>query len=321
MNYAWQDQRCWRLIKQAISNFELDLSGLSVLTEAGSGPCPLTPIIAAVAGAHHVVAVTRDSRHGRAMEIAERIRELAGVVAVAPRIRVTTEPPASVAQGCHVVTNLGFVRPIDAALIDRLPSDAAVAMMFEPWESRAEDIDVAACRRRGIPVMGTNERHPHLQLFRYVGMTAMKLLFEANVEVFRSRVLVVGSDPFGAETLAALNAAGAATWRWDPTREDWATAVSALVYDPFDAIVVVEFRSRATVIGGNGIPLRWVAECGVPVIRICGQIDDDGLDAHNVERLPARGATPGFMAVTTAYVGPRPVIDLHTGDSRSAPCS
>lgn len=62
------EHRVGRLMKAAIETFELDLAGLTVLTEAATGYCALTPVLAAVAGADRVLALARDSRHGTAAE-------------------------------------------------------------------------------------------------------------------------------------------------------------------------------------------------------------------------------------------------------------
>jgi hypothetical protein len=184
-------------IDAAVRNIGLDLRGQCVLTEAASGPYITTAVVAAVAGAQHVTACTRDSRWGSANEISRMTIELADNFGVADRIEVSTRPPVDMAHGADVVTNLGFVRPISRALVRQLPANAAIALMWEPWEFRAEDIDLAACREYGIPVIATNEHHPSLSTFKAVGMLALKLLLERQCEVTGLDLVVVGSDPFG----------------------------------------------------------------------------------------------------------------------------
>ncbi len=39
-----------------------------------------------------------------------------------------------------LVTNLGFVRPIDRRLLAQLSSDALVAFMWEPWVALSQDV-------------------------------------------------------------------------------------------------------------------------------------------------------------------------------------
>lgn|GEM_PF-5393232 len=56
-------------MRHSIRVFSLDLGKFIVLTEAASGFYALTPLIAALAGAKAVLALTRDSRYGSAAEV------------------------------------------------------------------------------------------------------------------------------------------------------------------------------------------------------------------------------------------------------------
>ena len=59
------------LIMDMISTLKLDLSGLTILTEAATGYYALTPIIAAMAGADSVYAMTRNSRFGTVADVVD----------------------------------------------------------------------------------------------------------------------------------------------------------------------------------------------------------------------------------------------------------
>jgi len=303
--------RVERLIKDAVSEFGLDLKGISVLTEAASGPFITTCLIAASAGADQIFAITRDSRYGTAQEIIEHTMRLARLLNIENRVIVSSESPLKYASYSNLVTNLGFVRPINKALIDLLPRDSAISLMWEPWEFRQEDIDMEACKRRGIPVLGTCETHPKLQTFRFVGMLALKLLLESNIEVFLSKILVIGSGHFGIEIMNVMRANEAEAILFDPTQGEIPHELEGFV-SQCDAIVVAEHRDPFSVIGGGrGIPVSWI-QSSTTVIHICGRIDYKWLIEHGITKIPHQEALPGFMTVTTDYVGPRPVIDLHT---------
>ena len=200
--------RVERLVDEAIEAFDLDLRGLTVLTETASGPFVVTPLLAARAGAA-VVAVTRDSRFGTAAEVTAYTSQWARRLGVADAVDVHAGSALERAAEADVVTNLGFVRPIDTAFLARLRPGAVVSLMCEPWEARLQDVDVAACRAAGVPVLGTNESDPRLQTFRFVGMLALKLLLELEVEVLLSRVVLVSSEPFAGPIAQVLGEAGA----------------------------------------------------------------------------------------------------------------
>ncbi len=313
--------RLARLARSAVSRMQLGLNGQRVHTEAASGPFAATALVAALAGASEVVAVTRDSRWGRATETIARGRELAERLGVAGTIRYEEGEAARFAEGCDVVTNLGFVRPIDAALISRLSPRACIALMWEPWEFRPEDIDLAASRQYGVPVIGTAETHPQVRTFEYIGPTVGRLLLESGIEILGSKLLLSGSDPFGAATEKWLTGAGAEVCR--ASADEWAGVVEsgglAVSGAPLDAVVIVEHRLHQEIIGArHAAALEILSASGTPVIRVCGGVDHAALRERGVTLVPDTQVSSGYMAVTTAYAGSRPVVDLHAAGLKAA---
>src|ERR1700676_1598125 len=190
------DLRLRRLMKDAIARCRLDLSGATVLTEAASGAYRVTPVLAAMAGAKAVYAVTRPSRHGTVEEIAATTHALGCVAGVHERITVVAEIQRDLVAQADIVTNSGHVRPIDAERVGWMKPAAVIPLMYEAWEFRRGDVDLAACRSRGIAVAGTNERHGAIDVFSYLGMMAAKLLLDGGVAVHGSRILLLCDNPF-----------------------------------------------------------------------------------------------------------------------------
>jgi len=300
-------------MRSVVRDLALDLRGITVLTEAASGPFAVTALLAALAGAERVLALTRDSRYGTAAEVERYLREWAAELGCAEPIEISRRPAAEVAAEAELVTNLGFVRPISREVVERLPADAAVSLMWEPWEFRPEEVDLEACRQRGVPVLGTWESHPRLEIFRYVGILALKLLLESEIEIAHSRVLVLASDPFGAEIDRCLRVVGAEVRLVDPTApQPWADAGLEAFLAEADAVVVAENRAEAPVIGEMaGLPVKWLVPALPEVVSICGMLDSDALHRLGLRVHPFAPQVPRTMTVTTGYVGPRPVIDLH----------
>jgi hypothetical protein len=208
------------------------------------------------------------------------------------------------------VTNVGFVRPILEPLIAALSPHAAVSLMWEPWEFRGEDMDIAALEKFGIGLIGTNEAHPLIRTLDYLGPAAGRLLLEAGIELVNAKILVVGSDPFGGALRHWLDQAGSDVSSLD----DWNGAA-----DELDAVVYAEHRSHERLFETPDDPalLKVLNRSGAPVIRLCGGIDLEAFARAGVAVLPDFDVPDGVMAITTAYAGPRPVIDLHAGGLRA----
>lgn len=305
-------------IESAIERIGLNLSGQRVLTEAASGAFATTSVMAAVAGAAHVAAAVRESRWGTVDEIRHATFELAEYFGVRDVIDVTTQATSELAHEVDVVTNLGFVRPISRQLIECLPAHAAIALMWEPWEIRAEDIDLAACRDHQIPVIATNEHHPEIATFRFVGLLALKLLFEKKCEVDRLKVLIIGSDPFGRACEDVLSSLGAQVIRLDPIVE-WPPSRGHDVFVAVDAVVIAEHRYTGMLLSQETDALvALLGKRQIPVVHICGGVDAELLATHNVQKHPAHSVPIGYMTVTTAHIGTKPVVDLHCAGLHAA---
>jgi len=327
--------RTERLIDQARAKFRLDLSDLVVYTEAATGYFSLTPIIAALSGAKKVIALGADSKYGSFLEAKRTIQELARIYGCERRIRIAKEKRKEEVSEADIVTNLGFVRPIDKTMIGWMKPTACIPLMWEPWEYREQDIDLNECVKKGIVVLGTDESSTLLRTFDFVGMLAVKLLLELDIEILMSSILVVGGGIFAGATVETLKRLGANVgWL---SMAEYGSRPKASCVDrktPFwiditpecnnfirsaDAIVIVEHQERGELFGLQGkCSFGDLARInrGIAIAHICGTVDENELRDSGLNYIPNEIRKGGYMSVSTAYVGPRPLIDLHTAGLR-----
>jgi hypothetical protein len=323
-------ERSKRLVKDCLEQLKLDLSGLSVLTEAASGNYVYTPLIAAMANAREVIAVTRDSKYGKAKDISRNTYLLAKHFGIEKnRIRIAESLSPQIIGKADIVTNLGVLRPINKEFISKLKATAVISLMYETWEFREEDLDLHECWKRGISVLGTNEGHENLRIFEYVGHLCLKILLEAEIEVFRSKIVLVGNNTFGKDIIKTLSAADAdVLWMTDtPEREVeklGGTKIGCCLKESSvqssiancDAIIVNTYPNRRVAIGKYGdISSKRLKELapGTIVIQLNGLIERESLDMLGITCLPSEEPKIGHMGWTLAYLGPKPVIALNSG--------
>src|SRR5262249_5412361 len=145
--------------------------------------------------------------YGTFDEVVAATRALAERAGVLERIEIVADRALLRIEEADVITNSGHLRPLDAALIERLRPGAALPLMFESWAFRASDMALDARRRRRGLVAGTNERHPAIDVFSFLGTMALKLLFDAGIAAHRSRIVLLCDNPFApyiARTLEQL---------------------------------------------------------------------------------------------------------------------
>lgn len=298
--------RLVRLMREAIQRCELDLRGSVVLTEAAIAAYVVTPILAAMAGADRVYAVTRNTRYGSVADVTAETQELAKRAGVEERVKIILEKTQDIVARADIVTNSGHVRPIDHLVVSHLKPSAVIPLMYESWEYRSVDVDIAACHEKGIAVAGTNERHATIDVFSYLGIMAVKLLLDAGVAVYRSRVLVLCDNPFAPFIENGLSAAGAAVNR---------VACLSKVRDEdiYDAIVIALLpTSTPSLEHADAIRIKTCWN-GAVVAQFWGDIRRDAFIEHDVPLWPIQAPALGHMGILPSEVGPEPVIRLQCG--------
>lgn len=297
--------RLVRLMRNSICQCKLDLKGAVVLTEAATGAYVVTPILAAMAGADRVFAYARATRYGTLERVAHETEALATQAEVQERVRIVTAKHDEAGKA-DIITNSGHLRPIDREMIERFKPTAVVPLMYEAWEYRESDIDLAFCRAKGISVAGTNERHPAIDVFSYLGVMALKLLLDAEVAVYGSGVLLLCDNEFARYLEKGLAGAGARV-HCSPNISDAPTD------QDYDAILVALHPERNPCLDRSDaemIATRWP---GAVVAQFWGDLNREAFVGCGIPLWPPLGPAPGHMGILPSGVGPEPVVRLQTG--------
>jgi hypothetical protein len=297
--------RLLRLMSEAVDRCELDLSGRTVLTEAASGAYVVTPVLAAMAGAD-VYALAAPTAYASTDELVTLTTGLAKLGGVEGRIVFALEREAAQLSAADIVTNSGQVRPIDAQMIAQLKPGCVIPLMYETWEYRRSDLDLEACQRYGILVAGTNERHPDVDVFSYLGQLAIKQLHEAGVAVRGTRIAVLCDNSFGPYIESELRGNGAAV--------TMAPVLSAELLRPHaDAILVaLHPRDEFVLTDADARLIRAVAPDTV-VIQYWGDVDRAALSSEGLPVWPELAPGVGHMGVLPSAVGPEAIVRLQSG--------
>jgi hypothetical protein len=301
------------LMRRAIADTGLDLSALTVLTEAASGAYAVTSVIAAMAGAKQVHAFVRPSRYGSVSEVNDWTLQLASAAGVAKCINIIEEVSPDILGIVDIVTNSGHLRPLTADLINRLPISAVIALMFEAWEFRPEDIDLKACAHRGIPVVGINERHEAVDVFSFLGPLCTKQLHDSGLAVCRNRIALICDNSFAEPIMRGLIGLGADV--------NLFADVAAVPRDEWDAVLVALCPAREPRIGhAEAEHLAAVIPGEAVVVQFWGDVDRCATMSHGLTVWPREPPSAGHMAVLLSEIGPEPIVRLQAGGLRAAEC-
>ncbi|MEP9373338.1 hypothetical protein [Mesorhizobium sp. KR1-2] len=296
-------------IKRRIEILELDLAGLAVVTEAATGAYASTAVIAALAGAR-VHACARDTNsHGSADDAIAATRELARLAGVEARISFSRGIPQFALVACDILTNSGRIRPITRRVINLLPPTAIIALMFEAWEFRDTDLDLAACRERGIRVAAVNERHRDVAVFPFLGPLCVCLLRDAAMPVAGQRVAILCDNPFADFLLAGLTEAGANAALFADLHQ--------LAHGSWDAVVLALLPGDRPL---DRDDLEMIARKapGALLAQFWGGIDRDAARSLGLQVCPATEPSRGHMGILLNRLGHEPIVRLQAGSLKAA---
>ena len=305
---SFEINRAATLMQQAIAKLDLKLDGLEVLTEAGTNSFIYTPLIAYFAGASKVYVWTKKSVYGDAEHIESQFNEILRALNVGSDIFqfAINERPEAHIQQADIITNLGFIRPLDKNFLKQIKKGAVVSYMCEAWEIRSEDVDIAFCKKNNIPVAGVWENHPELMIFNGCGALSVKLCMEAGFEVYQNRILVVSSDKFGKTAADSFRSLGAADVQiTDPG------SLNDINLSAFDFIFVADYTFGDEIIGEN-IRDQLNTNSKPAIIHLCGAVNYSWLKEQEIYCYPAQQGFSSRMTKTLAHLGLKPLIDLHT---------
>lgn len=291
-----------RLITTVVDRLGLDLRGRRVLTEAATGAYVVTPVIAAAAGAE-VTAFTRATRHGTVAEVRQQTRLLAEELGVERRLEVVDQLTREAVAAADIVTNSGHLRPLDARLLGQLKPGAVVPLMYESWEFRSADLDLEFCRQQGIAVAGTNEQHPNLRVFDYLGMLAVYGLLQCHIPVMFSRLLLISGNAFTPHIHRTLLGCQADLKVFDGSSPA----------DTYDAVIVADTPQDQPIVGHAGAAKYSRPQIGRfrALVQVWGDVDRTALP--DIACWPPEPPAKGHMGVQLSDLAPEPVVRLQAG--------
>ncbi|HVY76313.1 MAG TPA: hypothetical protein VG890_15900 [Puia sp.] len=310
-----------------VEALQLNLKGKTVLTEAATGAYIVTPVLAALAGAK-VFAFSKTTRYGKVEEVFEATRALASSFKGAPLdITLIDELKPDIIGQADIITNAGHLRPLNEDMLTHAKDSAVIPLMYEAWEWRDADMDIGYIRRRGFKVGATNERHPEVDVFNYLGDMALKQIFDAGLTPYKNKFVLICNNDFGpyiAKVIAKV-CAGLAVIGPDEHRErydasvDWIGGFPEIripeAYRDAEAVIFTAYPFDRNWLGSD-TPLsitRLKSQLTDPLLlRYAGDVDPQALGAAGIRFYPAQ-VHSGHMGILPSAIGYDPIIRLQAG--------
>jgi len=302
-----------KYIQSIIKLLELKLDGLTVLTEIGSSYYFYLPFIAALAGAKKVTAWTGTNNYFDCEELIEEAVELIAELNLTGIIEFSiNQKSVKHIQEADIITNSGFLRPLDKNFLKHCKSNVAISLMFEAWELRHTDIDISYCKENKIRVAGIWESHPKLAIFESVGHLAIKLAMEAGHEIYQNQIIIWSNDDFGTITEDYFN-------KLNPNKVIRTTDRSVVLQNlpETDFIYFCSNHEKRTILGYQDDALFNPEELKalnptISIVHLYGQFDLKDVQ-NQLHVYPFQDGKCEYMSKTLTYLGMKPTLNLLIG--------
>jgi hypothetical protein len=316
-----------KLVRQ-VKALQLNLKGKTVLTEAATGAYVVTPVLAAIAGAK-VYAYSKSTRYGNVEDVFKSTRVLADQFSDFPLdLHFTDKLSPEIISQADIITNSGHLRPLNESLLCHAKDSLVIPMMYEAWEWRDADMDIGYIRKRGFKVGATNERHPDVDVFNYLGDMALKLIFDAGICPYKNRFVLICNNDFGpyiAKVLAAV-CDGLAVIdlvehkeRYNLNQIDWIGGFPGVQipgsYKNAEAVIFTAYPFDLNWIGEKTpISIQQIqSQMSDPyILRFAGDLDEAVFQNKGLRFFP-KHVHSGHMGVLPSAVGYDPIIRLQAG--------
>jgi hypothetical protein len=315
-----------KLLKQG-KRLNLDLTGKVVLTEAATGAYAVTPVLAALSGAR-VYAFAKANRYGSVYEVIQQTRKISDLFnEITLDIQIITELTPEIIHEADIITNSGHLRPLDKEKLQHAKEGVVIPLMYESWEFRHDDVDIDYAKTRGIKIGATNERHPDIDVFNYLGDMALKMIFDAGLCPYKNNFILMCNNDFGpfiANTLSKVCGSLAVCdmtenrEKYSSLQIDWIGNFPEFTvpekYKRCDAVIFTAYPFNKTWIGHENVPIltgKLKAEIDNPfILRYAGDIDEEC--RHEIKFYPER-VPSGHMGILPSAIGFDPIIRLQSG--------
>lgn len=309
MNIDFFNNKVIIKIQEIVEDLDLNLSGFNVLTEVGSDMYRYTPIIAQIAGANKVMSWTRDSIHGKAKKIINDCKKIESqIIGYNNKIDFFEgELNIKHLSSADIITNSGFLRPLDSSKLKYVKKDVVIPLMYEKWELRHSDIDINYCKKKNIKVSATNENYHKIQVFEYVGPLALKMCFEAGYEVFNNEIIVWSDDNFGTNIMKTFKLL-------KPKKLIQTTNFSELINNiqDIDFIFIADYDEQRFYNENDFFDLKKIKSKNkkVGIIHLYGGIDYMKIKKLSIPCYPPKSGLPSNMSFQLNHIGINPFVKL-----------
>lgn len=300
------------LIKEIIDKMNINLSGLTVLTECASAAYAFTPILCALAGAK-VYSLGKDTSYGSFASNKKFIEDCLKTLNLEKNVHFfKDELNGNLYSDIDIYLNLGMLRPITEEKITTLKKTAVIPLMWEAFEFRPYEIDLEQAIKHDIPVIGCAEKNSIFNIFEYNGYMILKMLFEMGLEIHQNKVLLCGDDVLGKSIFNFLDKLTLSKLDFLQA-EQYSDLKKKISEHQYDVMIIADMKYKKDIISESGlISAEQIVEKqnNMQIAHVSGSVDYESIRINKIKLFPEKIANQGHMSYQITELGFKPVFEL-----------
>lgn len=303
-----KNSKYFELIKQNIKTFKLDLSEYSVLMSPSPKETALMPVIAAMAGAKNVYVKTNKPL------ISDNITKEAEEFGFG-NIKCVDNLTDELLFGVNIVVKGGETDNLDRTFLNKLNNKCVITLFPENVDfGDTEGIDMSPNVKETPYVVGIDPEDQNLNLYGYYSHLILKRCYEAGLDVYKSKLLLIGHGNLLDMSLQLLKAAGAVVYSCNVKKSSDSSHL--LKYMPeLDGIIAMDYPSTSQqLIGSKGvISISDIVDLcpNIKLIHFSGKLEESSLTFGKLRCYPAK-ITQNSINLNIRELGEKGLVETAT---------
>lgn len=278
------DDKFIRYIKNSIKTFELDLNELSLFVPVLPIHTSIFPVMASLAGAKQVFAVTDD------LETVNRTAMYQQRYDWKTEVNFISELNQQMLSQLDIIVKSDDTSYLDRKSINFLKKECVISYFPQNCDfSFVSGIDTESCAEKGIKIILLNPNCKEIGLFKHISHLILKRCYENGISLFKSKILLLGGGELTENILSLLKAAGANVFAASTTKPDDRDYALKHIADS-DAIILCEYPLTSEIILGNTgfLNITEVKEKNpeLKIIHLSGKIEMNPLILSGLDYYP-----------------------------------
>lgn len=196
------------------------------------------------------------------------------------------------------------------------PGRSVITLMFEAWEFRNDDIDIAAADELGVRICGVSEADREMPIFEFCGPMIAKLAFQAGFEILQNRIVIFSDDNFGAVAKRTFERLGASDIILTC---DLGSIPEKL--EKADFLLLANYGFKGPILGSmSPASIEYLNRINpnLSILHLFGDISDEYIQKVGRRIFPMAAGRSQVMTRTLAFVGSKPVFWLQAAGLKAA---